>query len=336
LVFFLFFTLILRIPLSAQNHLCIEKNSSSYLLSQLHEDTIPGIQLNNTGGDAGRDEYVDPENLIPRTTPGQKTNRLILTTGLVTIVYIGTLFYLNESWYGQYPRSRFHFYNDNNDWLQMDKAGHLWTSYQEGLAGVRLLRWSGVTENHAVNYGSFLGLLLLTPYEILDGMSAHWGFSTGDMAANLAGSLIVFSQEKLWHEQRISIKFSSHREIYPNDTSGIANLIYGTSITDRTLKDYNGQTYWVSINLRSFFKEAEVIPRWFNIAFGYGINFFNYYDNNNLCREYYFSLDVDFTKIRTKSKILKTVFAVVNCLKVPFPSIEYNKMEGWKFHPFYF
>lgn len=218
----------------------------------------------------------------------------------------------------------------------MDKAGHLWTSYQEGLAGVKLLRWSGVKENHAENYGSFLGLLLLTPYEILDGLSAHWGFSPGDMVANLTGSLIVFSQEKLWHEQRISIKFSSHKEIYPNDTFGVANLLYGTKFTDRMLKDYNGQTYWVSINLKSFIKEPKFIPSWLNIAFGYGINFFNFYDNNNIYREYYFSLDVDFTKIRTKSKVLKTIFSIVNCLKVPCSAIEYNRKERWKFHSFYF
>src|SRR6476620_6964690 len=40
-------------------------------------------------------------------------------------VLAGTaLFVLNELWYADYPRSDFHFVNDNAEWLQMDKAGH--------------------------------------------------------------------------------------------------------------------------------------------------------------------------------------------------------------------
>ena len=35
------------------------------------------------------------------------------------------------------------------------------------------------------------------------------------------------------------------------------------------LKDYNGQTYWLSANLKSFFKKSNV-PTWLNISVGYG------------------------------------------------------------------
>jgi len=265
-----------------------------------------------------------------------KEKRLIFLGSVITATYLGALLFLNETWYKKYPKSAFHFYNDNDEWLQLDKAGHIWTSYQEGLAGVKLLKWCGVKENQAENYGSFLGLLLLTPYEVLDGVSAHWGFSPGDMVANLAGSLIVLTQEKLWKEQRISIKFSSHREKYPGDTLGFANLAYGTDFLGRTLQDYNGQTYWFSINLKSFLKNANFLPPWLNIAFGYGITDFKYYDYNNIYRQYYFSFDVDFTKIRTKSIVLKTVFSIINCVKVPFPTLGYNRLDGWNIHPFYY
>ena len=35
-----------------------------------------------------------------------------------------TLLGLNELWYADYQRSKFHTINDNNEWLQMDKLGH--------------------------------------------------------------------------------------------------------------------------------------------------------------------------------------------------------------------
>jgi hypothetical protein len=52
-------------------------------------------------------------------------------------------------------------------------------------------------------------------------------------------------------------------------------------------------------------------------------------------RQFYLSLDIDFTKIKTKSKFLQSVFSVVNGFKIPFPAIEFSK-HGVKAHGFYF
>ena len=46
-------------------------------------------------------------------------------------------------------------------------------------------------------------------------------------------------------------------------------MLLGSSLPEQILKDYNGQTYWFSANLHSFFKKSK-IPKWFNIAVGYG------------------------------------------------------------------
>ena len=37
----------------------------------------------------------------------------------------------------KYPKSKFHFINDNREWLQMDKFGHAMTSYYTGYLGVK-------------------------------------------------------------------------------------------------------------------------------------------------------------------------------------------------------
>jgi hypothetical protein len=43
---------------------------------------------------------------------------------------------LNQLWYA-YARSDFHFINDNAEWLQMDKAGHIYSSYHLGRLGLK-------------------------------------------------------------------------------------------------------------------------------------------------------------------------------------------------------
>jgi hypothetical protein len=53
-----------------------------------------------------------------------------------------TLGSLNQLWYADYARSDFHFINDNAEWLQMDKAGHI-SSYHLGRLGAEMLEWSG-------------------------------------------------------------------------------------------------------------------------------------------------------------------------------------------------
>ena len=53
-------------------------------------------------------------------------------------------------------------------------------------------------------------------------------------------------------------------------------------------------------------------------------------------RQFYLSADIDLTRIKTKSALLKTVFSLVNIIKVPAPALEVNTDGQVKFHPIYF
>ncbi|MCR8669089.1 YfiM family protein [Aestuariibaculum sp. M13] len=249
-----------------------------------------------------------------------------------------TLVGLNQLWYADYERSKFHTINDNKEWLQMDKMGHVFTSYQIGKFGADLLSWSGASEKDQLIYGSTLGFGFLTAVEVLDGFSEEWGFSWGDIIANASGTGLYVGQQLLWNEQRILLKFSYHETMYASQRSDKL----GNGFFERVLKDYNGQTYWLSVNLSSFFKESK-LPKWLNLAFGYGAdgmlsgvseeNNLNLPDYNRY-RQYYLSLDVDLSKLQTKSQLLRTVFEVFNTIKIPFPTLEINK-NGCAFHLFY-
>ena len=113
---------------------------------------------------------------------------------------------------------------------------------------------------------------------------------------------------------------------------------------EESLKDYNGQTYWLSANLHSFFKESN-LPPWLNLALGYGADGMltgtsedlnNFFPDQDRIRQFYLSFDVDFTRINTNSNLLKTVFSVLNVVKIPFPTLEFNSKNGVAFHLLFF
>lgn len=264
-----------------------------------------------------------------------------------TSVYIGeslalgaTLFGLNQLWYKEYPQSSFHFINDNDEWMQMDKIGHFYSTYHVGRFGAEMLQWSGASKKEQMVYGATLGFAFLTVVEVFDGFSQEWGASWGDMIANASGTGLYVAQELLWKEQRIVPKFSFHQTKY----ASLRPNTLGESFNEQLLKDYNGQTYWLSFNVHSFTK-VKAVPKWLNFAFGYGAEGMVYGNqseailngfNQNAKRQFYLSLDVDLTKIETKSHFLKTVFSVFNTIKVPAPTLQLGDFSGVKGHFIYF
>jgi len=258
-----------------------------------------------------------------------------------TVALSGALVGLNQLWYKDYEKSDFHFKNDNAHWLQMDKAGHAFSAYHMGRFGAELLDWSGASKKSQLIYGSTLGFAFLSTVEVMDGYSAEWGFSWGDVAANASGTVLYVGQELLWNEQRIVPKFSFHRTPY----AGARPEVLGSTFSEEILKDYNGQTYWLSANIHSFFKESK-IPKWLNLAVGYGgegmitandalVNTI-FLPEKERTRQFYISFDVDLTKIQTQNHFLKMLFSVFNTIKVPAPTLEFRELGGVKGRILYF
>lgn len=259
-----------------------------------------------------------------------------ITLGASSLVLTGgSLIYLNQAWYQQYSSSEFHFFNDNDEWFQMDKYGHTLTTYQTGRLMMGAMKWACYSRRSQLIVGGMSGLAYMTAIEVMDGYSTGWGFSWGDMGANALGSGLAIGQEALWKQQRIQLKFSFYQSPYAH----YRTELLGKSLSTQVLKDYNGQTYWLSVNPSSFFKTENRFPKWINIAVGYGADGMLGARYNNIVvmdeegntksferyRQYYLSLDVDFTRIPVKSKFLKAIFSGINILKVPFPNLELSQ-----------
>jgi len=262
----------------------------------------------------------------------RKNILLISEASAYTIALVG----LNQLWYADYARSRFHFINDNEAWLQMDKVGHMTTSYYTGVVGIKSYQWAGFNRRKAIWYGGMTGSIFLTVIEVLDGTSEEWGASSGDLLANTTGSLLAISQALKWNEQRIQLKYS-----YSTRWGKELSDQLGSNLIERALKDYNGQTYWLSFNLKSLLHlEDSYIPDWFSLALGYGADFMSYpYPKEGKPiyrkRQFFMSLDIDLSKINTKSKTLNSVLHTFGFLKFPAPTIQYRN-GNFFFHPIYY
>ena len=237
---------------------------------------------------------------------------------------------LSQLWYKDYPKSKFHFLNDNQNWLQIDKCGHAFSSYYLGVAGIESAKWAGVPKNKQWKWALF-GTIFQTPIEVFDGFSSGWGASTGDLVANSFGTILSAGQHAIWQEQKIKMKFSFH----PTGYADIRSNVLGKNWNEHLLKDYNGQTYWLTYSPIKKHK-------WIGLAIGYGASGMIggedniWKDKNNITqdysymkryRQYYLSLDIDFTQIKTKSRNLKTLFYILNGIKVPMPTIEFSKQK---------
>ena len=304
--------------------------SSSFAQDSTNKPTLPTSRQVN--------QLTDQR--INGLTQKQITNRTKTIAGTNIIGYSAAMVGLYSAWYKNYPQTNFHSFNDFGEWQQIDKIGHVYSAYAESKASMELWRWTGIDRKKRIWIGGMSGAFYQTVIEVLDGFSAEWGWSWSDFGANILGSGMLVAQELAWDEQRIQLKFSFHRKSY-NDASlnQRSNKLFGKSTAERFLKDYNGQTYWLSVNLRSFFPESRV-PAWLNVSIGTGaegmfganenigkddngnINF--YRPDVKRYRQWYLAPDIDLTKIKTNKKGLKLVFTLLNVVKFPMPALEYS------------
>ncbi len=267
----------------------------------------------------------------------KKHNAIFSSLAIVgsTTSFIG----LNTLWYKDYPRSNFHFFNDSQEWMQMDKCGHAFTSYQLGRNVYNTLLTGDSNRNRNIFLGGASGLIYLTSIEILDGKSEQWGFSKSDMIANTFGYLLFASQEYFFQQQLISLKFSYQKSEFAN----MRPETFGRNFQQRLLKDYNGQTYWLSAPLSLNRANTKRFTRWLCISFGYSIDENLYADNNinsvnnfHATREFFFSFDADLNRIEWRRKWMKKIASVINFIKIPSPTIGIRSDGKVKVYPVYF
>jgi len=132
--------------------------------------------------------------------------RKVVTHTTLSSSAAGSIVALNQVWYAPYATGKFHFFNDSEQWMQMDKFGHAFTGYLITNELNRVHHWAAGKRQPWV--GALYAISYLSALEIMDGFSSGWGFSGSDMLANGVGVGLAFSQDHFFNRQVILPKFS--------------------------------------------------------------------------------------------------------------------------------
>ncbi|MEM6630055.1 MAG: DUF2279 domain-containing protein [Bacteroidota bacterium] len=250
--------------------------------------------------------------------------------------------YLGVVWYAQEDLSHFHFFDDSREWQQMDKVGHVYGAYHASRWMMDLYKWSGEPKEKALLKGATVGFLAMSSIEVLDGFGEKWGASWSDVGANALGSGLAVLNQAVWNENRLQLKVSYRTSSYARDPAN--HYVLGSNFAEWFLKDYNGQTLWLSIRLHSFLPEGSfkaAYPRWLNLAIGYGAEgMIGGYGQEEWSiirqrefRQAYLSLDIDLSNIPVRNGFLRSLFSVVNMIRIPLPAVQFDR-NGVAFRAF--
>jgi len=301
-----------------------------------------------------------PSFFEPSDTLNKKRLFTVAVVGATT--YTASMITLNQFWYKDFEKEPFHTFNDWGEWENMDKYGHAYSAYIQSELFFHTIRWTGLSRKKSALTAFAFSTLAQTSIEYLDGHSSGWGWSWYDIAYNTGGSLLFCSQEFLWGEQKVKmklsytpIKYSSTPIVKNGVTSSIkdrAEESFGKGFAERLIKDYNAQTIWLSMNLKSIIApNAGKFPAWLNLAVGYGVQdmlgaYGNGWRRNNVVftpgedynryKQLYISFDIDLEKLPIRNKVLRGVFKVLNIIKIPSPTMEFNTRGEQVFHFLYF
>lgn len=271
-------------------------------------------------------------------TPWRKTSlvskkRLYLFWGSIALFEPIVIIRFKKMWY-QYPTTSFHFLNFKEDIRrnrQMDKLGHLMTSYAASDFASKAYRWAGFSVKKSVLYGSLTAWLWILQIELADGFFERWGFGWGDLCANTVGA-----------------GFSAIRQLYPNTFRGIQlKLSYHKSIAfkeklydpldQNMINDYEGMTFWLAFNLYDCAPEAikSRFPSWLapiGVAVGYSakgiVN-----DIMSGKREIFIGLNIDLRKINignsSNNRWLNFLKSELDLIRLPLPAVRISGDVRW-------
>lgn len=251
-------------------------------------------------------------------------------------IYVGTTIGLHQLWFKDCQWVGMHTINDNGDWLQMDKLCHTTTSYHTCVFGDESMRSAGLDPKRSALFGGAYSLLFMTTIELMDSGYEGWGFSWGDMAADVSGVTLYTAQQLLWDEQRISLKYTFH----PSKYAQYNPEELGHNLISQSLKDYNGITIWAAFNIKELLLDSDSnFPEWLTIDVGYGAKGMvapQPTADFDRVRQFYLSPGVDLAKLPVENRYLKAVLRALSFIKLPVPALEYNATDKFVWHWLYF
>jgi hypothetical protein len=234
--------------------------------------------------------------------------------GAVGGVFLGTgiavHIYQRNAWWKDQRRS-FHFVNDNDYALGIDKIGHFYAGSLLAHAFSAGLEAGNIQSEQAAIYGSLASFLFEFYVEIEDGYGPDWGFSLGDLAGDFAGAAFSLGQYYIPFLKNFHPRFSYIPSQKYRDGLHRGNMI----------DDYEGQKYWIAFRMKQLLPDvvSQYWPSFLMLSAGMGVRDLD--GGGGGAREFYIAFDLDAEEIPLYGRGWQFVKNTLNYFHFPMPGI---------------
>ncbi len=253
-----------------------------------------------------------------------------------TLLAYGAAYWLvfDKGWWGE-NGNEFHFENDFDYALNLDKLGHFASGVALGELFYEGYRWAGVSEFYSYLFAGLSAMSTHIAIDIKDGFAPSWGFSIFDVLSGSLGGFLPMAERYVPLFKYVDLKWSYwiNTKVYYRQNHQASDGIF----TD----DYVNQTFWASFKpYRMLPATARAYyPSWLAIAAGISIDkgvFIKNYEGTPH-REVYIALDYDLEALRPQSRWARSLVKYLNYFKLPAPTIQvYPEFHWYLMYPIKF
>lgn len=261
--------------------------------------------------------------------PGDTTRELSVakTAAVASTVLLayGAAYWLvfDKGWWDE-QGNHFHFENDFDYALNLDKFGHFASGVIIGESFYEAYRWAGVPEFYAYLYGGLMAVATHIAIDVKDAYSPKWGFSIFDVLSGSLGGFLPMAERYIPAFKYVDLKWSYwiNTKVYYRQGKGHSQVF-----TD----DYVNQTFWASFKIHRMLPAAarKYYPSWLAVAAGLSIDEGVFVDDPHPHREVYLALDYDLEAFRPQSRMARTIIKYLNYFKLPAPTIQVYPEFHW-------
>ncbi|MDR1759575.1 MAG: YfiM family protein [Fibrobacter sp.] len=241
--------------------------------------------------------------------------RFAAMASLTSASFIAAYVFVFEKGWWDNEESSFHFENDFEYALNLDKLGHFMGGVLLSEVFYEGYRWSGVSEGYSYLFSGISASLVHVGIDIKDGYSPEWGFSIFDVLAGTLGGFYPMAKRYIPAFKYFDVKMSYWMN---------SKAYFRQSETDIVTDDYVNQTYWLSLKIHRLLPASirEYYPMWLAFAAGVSVNEDTFIRGRKGKREVYLALDYDFEAFRPKSRLARQIVKFVNYIKFPAPTVQ--------------
>ena len=243
-----------------------------------------------------------------------------------TLIAYGAAYWLvfDKGWWGENGND-FHFENDFDYALNLDKFGHFASGVALGELFYEGYRWAGVSEFYSYLFAGLSAMSTHIAIDIKDGFAPSWGFSIFDVLSGSLGGFLPMAERYVPVFKYVDLKWSYwiNTKAYYRQNHQASDGIF----TD----DYVNQTYWASFKPYRLLPAAaqEYYPSWLAFAVGLSIDEKVFTKEPHPRREVYIAMDYDLEAFRPQSRMARTLVKYLNYIKLPAPTLQVYPEVHW-------